>query len=136
MCHRLMIITLLVITIITLFAGKLMKSYISYWFKLLLLCIDGPLVLCSYRFDRSSRQVKCEPVDLAKEEYDLLICQQITFKDNIFYKFVLGDFWDFINHIGFKLLKYNWISYILIPHTIKSKNMQDVCVWTQKYNSG
>ena len=54
-----------------------MTSYSSNWFTLLLLCTSAPLVLCCDRFDRSSRQVKREPMDLVTEDYDVLLCQRI-----------------------------------------------------------
>ena len=59
------------------FAGKVMISYSSNWFTLLLLCISGLLVLCGGQFDHGSRQVKREPVDPAMEDYDVSLCQQI-----------------------------------------------------------
>ena len=43
----------------------------SNWFTLLLLCTSAPLVLYCDRFDRGSRQVKREPVDLLMEDYDV-----------------------------------------------------------------
>ena len=47
------------------------------WFSLLLLCTSAPLVLCCDRFDRGSRQVKHEPVDLVTEDYNVSLCQRI-----------------------------------------------------------
>ena len=48
------------------FAGKVMTSYISNWFTLLLLCTSIPLVLCNDWFDRGSRQgIDKWPVDCA-----------------------------------------------------------------------
>ena len=46
-------------------------SYSSNWFTLLLLCTSAPLVLCCDQFDRGSRQVKRETVDLITEDYDV-----------------------------------------------------------------
>ena len=40
---------------------------------LLLLSTSALLVLCCDRFDSGSRQVKCDPVDLVKENYDITI---------------------------------------------------------------
>ena len=60
------------------FAGKVMMSYSSNWFTLLLLCTSAPLVLCCDRFDSGSKQVKREPVDLVTpEDYDVSLCQRI-----------------------------------------------------------
>ena len=56
------------------FAGKVMTSYSSNWFTLLLLCTSAPLVLCCDRFDHGSRQEKCELVDLVMEDYDVSLC--------------------------------------------------------------
>ena len=50
-----------------------MTSYSSNWFTLLFLCPSAPLILCGDRFDCGSRQVKCEPVDLAVENFDVLL---------------------------------------------------------------
>ena len=47
------------------------------WPMLLLLCISAPLVLSCDWFDRGSRQVKRELVDLATEDYDASLCQGI-----------------------------------------------------------
>ena len=44
---------------------------------LLLLCTSAPLVLCCDWFNRGSRQVKHEPVDLVMEDYDVSLCQRI-----------------------------------------------------------
>ena len=38
---------------------------------LLLLCISALLVLCGDRFDRSSRQVNRETIDMAMEDFDV-----------------------------------------------------------------
>ena len=54
-----------------------MMSYSSNWFMLLLLCTSAPLVLCCDQFDRGSRRVKREPVDLVSEDYGVSLCQQI-----------------------------------------------------------
>ena len=48
------------ITFEELFVGKVMTSYSSNWFTLLLLCTRTLLVLCCGCFDRGSRQVKLE----------------------------------------------------------------------------
>ena len=55
------------------FAGKVMTSYISNWFTLMLLCTSTPLVLCCDRFVCG----KHEPVALVIENYDISLCQQI-----------------------------------------------------------
>ena len=66
------------------FAGKVMTSYNSNWFTLLLLiCTFAPLVLCCDRFGRGSRQVKREPV----VEVDVSLCQRIGLA--IFWKLYL-----------------------------------------------
>ena len=49
----------------------------GYWFTLLLLCTSAPLVLYCDRFDRGSRQVKREPVDLLMEDYDVSLSQRV-----------------------------------------------------------
>ena len=41
------------------------------------LCTSTPLVVCCDRFDRGSRQVKCDLVDLVTEDYDKILCWQI-----------------------------------------------------------
>ena len=58
-----------------------MTSYSSNWFTLLLLhvCTSTPLVLCCDQFDRGSRQVKQEPIDLVTDDYDVTLCQRIIF---------------------------------------------------------
>ena len=40
---------------------------------LLLLCTSAALVLCCDQFDRGSRQVKRDPVDLVMEDYDITL---------------------------------------------------------------
>ena len=52
-------------------------AYSSNWFTLLLLCTSASLVLCCDQFDRGSREVKREPVDLVTEDYDVPLCQRI-----------------------------------------------------------
>ena len=49
----------------------------SNWFTLLLLCTSAPLVLYCDRFDRGSRQVKRELVDLLMEDYDVSLFQRV-----------------------------------------------------------
>ena len=56
------------------FTGKVMMSYSSNWFMLLLLCTSTPLVLGCDRFDHGSKQVKRKLVDLVMEDYDILLC--------------------------------------------------------------
>ena len=63
---------------ISVFAGKVMMSYSSKWFKLLLLCTSAPLVLCCDQFDCGSRQVKREPVDLVMEDYDVSLASELS----------------------------------------------------------
>ena len=53
-------------------------SYSSNLCTLLLLCTSAPLVLCCILFDRGSRQVKREPVDLATYDYDVSLYQRIS----------------------------------------------------------
>ena len=47
--------------------------FTSYSITLLLLCSSAPLVLCCDRFDRGSREVKHDPVDLVMEDYDITL---------------------------------------------------------------
>ena len=47
------------------------------WITLLLLCTKAPLVLCCDWFDRGSRQVKGDPVDLVMDDYDITLCWRI-----------------------------------------------------------
>ena len=49
----------------------------SNWFTLLLICTSASLGLCGDRFNRGSRKVKREPVDLATEDYDESLFQRI-----------------------------------------------------------
>ena len=56
---------------------QLINSFSSNWFTLLLLCTSAPLVLYCDRFDRGSRQVKREPVDMVTENYDVSLCQRV-----------------------------------------------------------
>ena len=42
----------------------------SNWFTLLLICTSASFGLCGDCFDRGSRKVKREPVNLAMEDYD------------------------------------------------------------------
>ena len=51
---------------------------------------SAPLVLCCDQFDRGSRQVKCEPVDLVTEDYDVSLCQQIVL--DLFYELILTTY--------------------------------------------
>ena len=62
-----------------LLAGKVITSYSSHWFMQLLLCASAPLVLCCDQFDRGSKQVKRESVDLVRDDYDVSLCQRIDF---------------------------------------------------------
>ena len=57
---------------------QLINSFSSNWFTLLLLCTSAPLVLYCDRFDRGSRQVKREPVDMVTEDYDVSLCQRVV----------------------------------------------------------
>ena len=56
---------------------QMINSFSSNWFTLLLLCTSAPLVLYCDRFDRGSRQVKREPVDLLMEDYDVSLFQRV-----------------------------------------------------------
>ena len=56
---------------------QLINSFSSNCFTLLLLCTSGPLVLYCGQFDRGSRQVNREPVDLVTEDYDVSLCQRV-----------------------------------------------------------
>ena len=44
------------------------------------LCTSASLVLCCDQFDRGSRQVMCEPVDLVTVDYDVSLCQRILLR--------------------------------------------------------
>ena len=55
----------------------MINSFSSNWFTLLLLCTSAPLVLYNDRFDRGSRQVKREAVDLLMEDYDVSLFQRV-----------------------------------------------------------
>ena len=50
------------------------------WITLLLLCTRVPLVLCCNQFDRGSRRVKRDPVDLVMEDYDIQGCESSSFQ--------------------------------------------------------
>ena len=63
--------------LVVIFAAKVMTSYSSNWFSLLLLCYSTPFVLRCDRFNHGPRQVKREPVDLVTGDYDVSLCQQI-----------------------------------------------------------
>ena len=52
-----------------LFASEVITSYSGNWTTLLLLCTSAPLVLRCDRFNRGSRQVKHDPVNLVTEDY-------------------------------------------------------------------
>ena len=56
---------------------QLINSFSSNWFALLLLCTSASLVLYCDRFDRGSKQVKREPVDLLMEDYDVSLSQRV-----------------------------------------------------------
>ena len=55
------------------FASEVITSYSSNRITLLLLCISAPLVLRCDQFDRGSRQVKRDLVDLVTEDYDITL---------------------------------------------------------------
>ena len=55
-----------------------MSYRVSNWITLLLLCIRTPLLLCYDRFDRGSRQVKRDPVDLVTEDFDITLRLRIV----------------------------------------------------------
>ena len=59
------------------FAGKVMTAYSNNWFTLLLLCTSASLVLCCDQLDHGSR-LKCEPLDLVTEHYEITLSQQIV----------------------------------------------------------
>ena len=61
-------------------------SYSSNWITLLLLYISAPLVLCCDRFDRGSRQVKRDLVDMVTEDYYIALRWRIITMHDI-----LGD---------------------------------------------
>ena len=50
-----------------------LKSYSSNWIMLLLPFTSAPLVLRCDRFDCGSRQIKRDPVDLVKVDYDITL---------------------------------------------------------------
>ena len=85
---------------------QLINSFSSNWFTLLLLCTNAPLVLYCDRFDRGSRQVKREPVDLVMEDYDVSLCQRVGIynyytKDHIITcdRCTSGKFYSFVRWI-------------------------------------
>ena len=53
-------------TAFAIFDSEVITSYSSNWIMplFMLLCTSAPLVLCCGQFDRGSRQVKRDPVDL------------------------------------------------------------------------
>ena len=51
-------------TAFAIFDSEVITSYSSNWIMPLLLCTSAPLVLCCGQFDRGSRQVKRDRVDL------------------------------------------------------------------------
>ena len=54
---------------VVLFTDKVITSFSSNWFTLLLICTSASLVLCCDWFNCGSREVKRESVDLATEDY-------------------------------------------------------------------
>ena len=52
-------------------------SYNGNWITLLLLCTSAALVLCCDWFDRGSRQVMRDPVELVTVDYDITLHWQI-----------------------------------------------------------
>ena len=84
----------------------MINSFSSNWFTLLLLCTSAPLVLYCDRFDRGSRQVKSEPVDLLMEDYDISLFQRVGIhnyytKDHIITcdRCTSGKFYSFVRWI-------------------------------------
>ena len=84
----------------------MINSFSSNWFTLLLLCTSAPLVLYCDRFDRGSRQVKREPVDLLMEDYDVSLFQRVGIhnyytKDHIITcdRCTSGKFYSFVRWI-------------------------------------
>ena len=85
---------------------QLINSFSSNWFTQLLLCTSAPLVLYCDRFDRGSRQVKREPVDLLMEDYDVSLSQRVGIhnyytKDHIITcdRCTSGKFYSFVRWI-------------------------------------
>ena len=85
---------------------QLINSFSSNWFTLLLLCTSAPLVLYCDRFDRGSRQVKREPIDLLMEDYDVSLSQRVGIhnyytKDHIITcdRCTSGKFYSFVRWI-------------------------------------
>ena len=64
-----------------------MTLYSSNWFMLLLPCASAPFSLCCDQFDHGSTQAKRELVDLATEDYDVSLCQQISNIEQVFLYF-------------------------------------------------
>ena len=58
---------------IIVFASEVITSYNSNWITLLSLCTSAALVLYCDWFDRGSRQVKRDPVDLVTGDYDITL---------------------------------------------------------------
>ena len=85
---------------------QMINSFSSNWFTLLLLCTSAPLVLYCDRFDRGSRQVKRELVDLLMEDYDVSLFQRVGIhnyytKDHIITcdRVISGKFYSFVRWI-------------------------------------
>ena len=85
---------------------QMINSFSSNWFTLLLLCTSAPLVLYCDRFDRGSRQVKRELVDLLMEDYDVSLFQRVGIhnyytKDHIITcdRCISGKFYSFVRWI-------------------------------------
>ena len=62
------------------FASEVITSHRSNWIKLLLLCTGAPLVSGCDQFNRGSRHVKCDPVDLViySGGYNKFLESQVT----------------------------------------------------------
>ena len=85
---------------------KIINSFSSNWFTLLLLRTSAPLGLYCDRFDRGSRQVKRELVDLLMEDYDVSLFQRVGIhnyytKDHIITcdRCISGKFYSFVRWI-------------------------------------
>ena len=61
-------------------ASEVIASYSSNRITQLLLCTSAKLVLCRDQFDRGSRQVKRDQVDLLTVDYDITLCWRIPKK--------------------------------------------------------
>ena len=95
------------------FADRIMTSYSTNWFTLLLLCTSTPLIFCSDQFDRGSRQVKREPFDLATLLANFTISTCLTHTEPKSWPLTLSS-------ITTKRFIVDWSNYTFLNHYNKS----------------